>query len=41
MNRKTQIGFTQRVQLKWLDRTAGLLSAGSPSAQIKVALGTF
>src|SRR5262245_10292697 len=38
MNRKIQIGFTQRMQLKWLDRTAGLLSAGSPTAEIKVAL---
>src|SRR4051812_21070707 len=38
MNRKMQIGFTQRLQLKWLDRTAGLLSAGSPRAQIKTAL---
>src|SRR5438105_5024003 len=38
MNRKMQIGFTQRLQLKWLDRTAGLLSAGSPCAQIKAAL---
>jgi hypothetical protein len=33
-----QIGFSQRLQLQWLDRTAGLLSAGSPCAQIKVAL---
>jgi hypothetical protein len=38
MNRKMQIGFTQRLQLKWLDRTAGLLSAGSPCAQIKATL---
>jgi hypothetical protein len=35
LNRKIQIGFTQRMQLKWLDRTAGLLSAGSSSAEIK------
>jgi hypothetical protein len=33
-----QIGFTQRLQLKWLDRTAGLLSAGSERTQIKAAL---
>ncbi len=38
MNRRMQIGFTQRLQLKWLDRTAGLLSAGSPCAPIKAAL---
>jgi hypothetical protein len=33
-----QIGFTQRMQLRWLDRTAGLLLAGSLPAEIKVAL---
>src|SRR5262249_44715667 len=38
MMRKMQIGFTQRLQLKWLDRTAGLLSAGSERSQIKAAL---
>jgi len=38
MTRKMQIGFTQRLQLKWLDRTASLLSAGSPRAQIKADL---
>jgi len=38
MNRKTQIGFTQRLQLRWLDRTVGLLSAGNSRAQIKEAL---
>jgi hypothetical protein len=38
MNRKMQIGFTQRLQLQWLDRTAGLLSAGNACAEIKAAL---
>jgi hypothetical protein len=38
MNRKMQIGFTQRLQLQWLDRTAGLLSAGNSRAQIKAEL---
>jgi hypothetical protein len=38
MKRKMQIGFTQRLQLKWLDRTAGLLLAGNARPQIKVAL---
>ena len=33
-----QIGFTQRLQLKWLDRTAGLLLAGNARPQIKIAL---
>jgi hypothetical protein len=38
MNRKMQIGFTQRLQLKWLDKTAGLLLAGNARPQIKAAL---
>jgi hypothetical protein len=38
MNRKVQIGFTQRLKLTWLDRTAGLLLAGSPRAQIQATL---
>lgn len=38
MKRNIQIGFSQRLQLKWLDRTAGLLSTGTERAQIKVAL---
>jgi hypothetical protein len=38
MKRKMQIGFTQRLQPNWLDRTAGLLLAGSERTQIKAAL---
>src|SRR5262249_24018057 len=38
MTRQMQIGFTQRLQLQWLDRTAGLLSAGNACAEIKAAL---
>src|SRR5260370_20098200 len=38
MNRKMQIGFTQRLQLNWLDKTAGLLLASSVRPQIKSAL---
>lgn len=38
MNGNMQIGFTQRLQLKWLDRAAGLLSAGCSRGQIKTAL---
>jgi hypothetical protein len=38
MNRKMPIGFTQRLQLSWLDKAAGLLLAGSVRPQIKSAL---
>jgi hypothetical protein len=36
--RLRQIGFTMRLRLEWMDRTVGLLSAGSPRANIKATL---
>ncbi len=38
MTRKNEIGFSQRVRLEWLDRTAAMLMAGKDRAGIVVAL---
>ena len=38
MNRRDQIGFSQRVHLDWLDYTANLVLAGNPRAEIVAAL---
>lgn len=38
MNRNIQIGFSQRIQLDWLERTAGLLLEGNTRDQIQAAL---
>ena len=38
MNRRDQIGFSQRIRLEWLDYTANLVLAGNPRAEIVAAL---
>jgi hypothetical protein len=38
MSIKTQVGFSQRIQLEWLERTAGLLLAGKERKEIQTAL---
>lgn len=38
MNQSIQVGFSQRVQLEWLERTANLVMAGSSRSQIQAAL---
>lgn len=38
MSRTEQIGFSQRIQLTWLDQTAALLLAGNDKRQIQAAL---
>ncbi len=38
MRQKSQIGFSQRVQLEWLEQTATLYLAGNSKAQIQTAL---
>ena len=38
MNRRDQIGFSQRIHLDWLDYTANLVLAGNPRAEIVAAL---
>jgi len=37
-SRLTQIGFSQRVRLEWLERTANLVLAGNDEATIYNAL---
>lgn len=37
-NRKTQIGFSQRIQWEWLEQTAQLFLAGNSKEQIEKAL---
>ena len=39
MNRRNQIGFSQRIQLAWLEYTANLVMAGNSRAEIVAALG--
>lgn len=38
MNGKMQIGFSQRIQLDWLEQTATLFLAGNTREQIQIAL---
>ena len=38
MKRQNQIGFSQRIQLDWLEYTANLVLAGNPRAEIVAAL---
>ncbi len=38
MNRKEQIGFSQRIQLDWLEYTANLVLAGNSRAEVVAAL---
>ena len=38
MNRRDQIGFSQRIHLDWLDYTANLVLAGNPRVEIVAAL---
>ena len=38
MNRRDQIGFSQRIHLDWLDYTANLVLAGNPRDEIVAAL---
>jgi hypothetical protein len=38
MTTRTQVGFSQRIQLAWLERTAELLQAGNTRDQIQAAL---
>ena len=39
VNRRDQIGFSQRIHLDWLEYTANLVLAGNPRAEIVAALG--
>ena len=39
MTRREQIGFSQRIQLDWLEYTANLVLAGNPREEIVAALG--
>ena len=39
MNRSGQIGFSQRIQLEWLDYTVNLVLAGNSRREIVMALG--
>jgi hypothetical protein len=41
MNRSPQIGFTQRIQLDWLEKTADLFRAGNSREQIRAALNEY
>ena len=38
MTPKTQVGFSQRIQLDWLERTATLALAGNPKQEIQAEL---
>ena len=38
MNRRDQIGFSQRIHFDWLEYTANLVLAGSPKDEIVAAL---
>ena len=38
VNRRDQVGFSQRIHLDWLDYTANLVLAGNPRAEIVAAL---
>ncbi len=41
MNGAVQIGFSQRVRLEWLERTAALVLAGAGRAQVEAMLQTL
>ncbi len=41
MNKQVQVGFSQRIQLEWLEFTAQLLLAGSTRAEIQTKLDNF
>ena len=41
MSQRVQVGFSQRIQLDWLEFTAGLLLAGSTRGKIFAALDDF
>lgn len=38
MNRRVQVGFSQRIQLAWLEYTADLVLAGYPRSEIEATL---
>ncbi len=41
MSRRVEVGFSQRIQLNWLELTANLLLAGSTRSEIQTALNEF
>ncbi|MBE8971003.1 hypothetical protein IQ277_33830 [Nostocales cyanobacterium LEGE 12452] len=41
MSRRVEVGFSQRIQLNWLELTANLLLAGSTRSEIQIALNEF
>lgn len=41
MGQRVQVGFSQRIQLDWLERTAELLLAGSTRHELQTALDDF
>jgi hypothetical protein len=41
MNRQVQVGFSQRIQLEWLEFTAQLLLTGSTRSEIQAAVNNF
>lgn len=41
MSRRVEVGFSQRIQLDWLELTANLLLAGSTRSEIQTALNEF
>lgn len=41
MSRRVEVGFSQRIQLNWLELTANLLLAGSTRSEIQTALDEF
>ncbi len=41
MSEKVQVGFSQRIKLEWLDRTAELVLMGNSPPQIRAALQDF
>ncbi len=41
MSRRVQVGFSQRIQLDWLEYTSRLLLSGSKQGEIKTALDDF
>ncbi|MBO3461028.1 hypothetical protein G7B40_040510 [Aetokthonos hydrillicola Thurmond2011] len=41
MSRRVEVGFSQRIQLYWLELTANLFLAGSTSSEIQTSLDEF